>query len=107
MIVCYIFMYTKTPEKLRSLLFLVLFFVQGKKNGLCFIYDDYGRIIKAENYVDDLRDGECLTYDDQGNIIIQEFYEGGKRHGPSSLYNHEGNITKVTQYRHGIPYEEE
>ncbi|MDR1998101.1 MAG: toxin-antitoxin system YwqK family antitoxin [Candidatus Margulisbacteria bacterium] len=75
----------------RGNLFLEANYVQGKKNGLCTIYEN-NKIKKERYYVDDLLSGVYKEYHSNGKVKIEMLYTNGNRDGFAKEYHPNGRI---------------
>ena len=69
-----------------------------KKNGPTIYYDEEGRLLKKENYVNDLLHGVSELY--LGNIMVRAPLENGVRAGTVQIFQ-DGNLVSEWVYSNG------
>lgn len=89
--------YSSSTEQTRS----VLYYVRGKKNGLCKFYTDNGILQNEIEYKNDLIDGLFKHYTIYGKYEISE-YKNNIQEGVSKFYNYKGILIESSEYKNNI-----
>jgi len=76
------------------------FVLNGIKSGTWLAFNDEGRIIKIENYIDGRVEGLSLELDKRGQVTKKVFYNDGKFDGPNTTYKF-GRPIETIPYKHG------
>lgn len=75
---------------------------ERQKQGLWEFFDADGRLIRFENYKDNLLNGESKVYFANGQISHEMIFLNDKMNGPFTEYTVEGKISKKGTYKNGI-----
>ena len=75
---------------------------ERQKQGKWEFFDADGRLIRFENYKDNLLNGESKVYYANGQVSHEMMYLGDKMNGPFTEYTIEGKVSKKGAYKNGI-----
>jgi antitoxin component YwqK of YwqJK toxin-antitoxin module len=75
---------------------------ERQKQGLWEFFDADGRLIRFENYKDNLLNGESKVFYANGQISHEMMYANDEMNGPFSEYTLEGKLSKKGSYKNGI-----
>lgn len=75
---------------------------ERQKQGLWEFFDAEGRLIRFENYKDNLLNGESKVFYANGQVSHEMSYLNDKLNGPFTEYTVEGKISKKGNYKNGI-----
>ncbi len=75
---------------------------ERQKQGLWEFFDTEGRLIRFENYKDNLLNGESKVFYANGQVSHEMSYLNDKLNGPFTEYTVEGKISKKGNYKNGI-----
>jgi antitoxin component YwqK of YwqJK toxin-antitoxin module len=75
---------------------------ERQKQGKWEFFDADGRLIRFENYKDNLLNGESKVYYANGQVSHEMMYLGDKMNGPFTEYTIEGKVSKKGGYKNGI-----
>jgi antitoxin component YwqK of YwqJK toxin-antitoxin module len=75
---------------------------ERQKQGRWEFFDADGRLIRFENYKDNLLNGESKVYYANGQVSHEMIYLGDKMNGPFTEYTVEGKVSKKGSYKNGI-----
>jgi antitoxin component YwqK of YwqJK toxin-antitoxin module len=75
---------------------------ERQKQGKWEFFDADGRLIRFENYKDNLLNGESKVYYANGQVSHEMMYLGDKMNGPFAEYTIEGKVSKKGSYKNGI-----
>jgi antitoxin component YwqK of YwqJK toxin-antitoxin module len=75
---------------------------QRQKQGRWEFFDDEGRLIRFENYKDNLLNGESKVYFANGQVSHEMIYINDKLNGPFAEYTIEGKVSKKGGYKDGV-----
>jgi antitoxin component YwqK of YwqJK toxin-antitoxin module len=75
---------------------------ERQKQGLWEFFDADGRLIRFENYKDNLLNGESKVYFANGQVSHEMIFLNDKMNGPFTEYTAEGKISKKGAYKNGI-----
>lgn len=75
---------------------------ERQKQGKWEFFDANGRLIRYENYKDNLLNGESKVYFSNGQVSHEMTYLNDKMHGPFVEYTIEGNVSKKGNYKNGM-----
>jgi antitoxin component YwqK of YwqJK toxin-antitoxin module len=75
---------------------------ERQKQGKWEFFDADGRLIRFENYKDNLLNGESKVYYANGQVSHEMMYLEDKMNGPFTEYTIEGKVSKKGGYKNGI-----
>ena len=75
---------------------------ERQKQGKWEFFDSEGRLIRFENYKDNLLNGESKVYYANGQVSHEMSYLNDKMNGPFIEYTLEGKVSKKGTYKNGI-----
>ncbi len=75
---------------------------QRQKQGRWEFYDNEGRLIRFENYKDNLLNGESKVFFANGQVSHEMVYLNDKMEGPFTEYTVDGKVSKKGSYKNGI-----
>ncbi len=79
------------------------YYIDGKKNGLCYEYI-FGKIGSITSFVNDQLEGEQRGYFSSGLISSITNYKNNKKHGVSIEYYSNGNVKFRCNYKNHRKY---
>lgn len=71
------------------------------KQGRWEFFDEKGRLIRYENYKDNILQGESKVYFQNGQVSHELIYTNGKLNGPFQEFNNDGKLSKKGAYVDG------
>jgi antitoxin component YwqK of YwqJK toxin-antitoxin module len=75
---------------------------ERQKQGKWEFFDADGRLIRFENYRDNLLNGESKVFYSNGQVSHEMVYLNDKMNGPFTEYTVEGKVSKKGSYKNGI-----
>ena len=75
---------------------------ERQKQGKWEFFDSDGRLIRFENYMDNLLNGESKVYYANGQVSHEMMYSGDKMNGSFTEFTVEGKVSKKGGYKNGI-----
>jgi len=73
----------------------------GVKNGIETGYDESGRVLWKQNYVNGNLEGLQKAFYPNGDPMVTFTYVNGLKNGPAQTYNIDGTINRRVIYRNG------
>ncbi len=76
-------------------------YVDGKRQGMTWWYNDKGSVKSKVNFDNDKENGPYTSYYDNGNVKLTVKYVRGQKHGIQKIYYNNGQLGSQVNYNMG------